>query len=149
MNQEIERRFIVKRLPCLRKATIVMIKQQYIEGENQIRLRSVNNTDFYITQKKGQGLVREEHEMKVTEQVYRALLPLATKEIVKTRYQFPNELVVDIFQKQGAPLVIAEREFPTVEDAVVFRPLSWLGREITQDTSLNSYGLAQPYVFPK
>ena len=86
----------------------------------------------------GKGLLaREEHNLPLTKDAYLHLLPKADGIVLtKRRYRIPlpgSSLVaeLDIFFGEYQGLMLAEVEFPSVEDAEHFTPPAWFGRDVT------------------
>jgi len=84
-------------------------------------------------------MIREEYNLPLTEDAYYHLLEKADGNIIcKRRYLIPLEdtnltAELDIFDPPFAPLIMAEVEFDSVEDANSFIPPAWFGEEVTMD----------------
>lgn len=79
----------------------------------------------------GSHLVREEMEYEIPlKSAYGALDPL--DRIYKTRYRF-GEYTIDVFEDNLYGLIIAEKEYDSVEEAMQDEPPSWAGEEVTHD----------------
>ena len=147
---EIERKFLIKKLPDdLSYYECLFLEQAYLCTDPVIRIRRQNN-DYYMTYK-GKGLMtREEYNLPLNEQAYRHLLPKADGTIIsKKRYLIPIEkpvfaegfsvplqplnlkIELDIFEGELAPLILAEVEFDTEEEAKAFVPPEWFGEDVT------------------
>ncbi|WP_034264706.1 CYTH domain-containing protein [Actinospica robiniae] len=148
MGTEIERRFLVAGDWPKQLSEPVRTSQGYLplnaEGV-EIRVRSKGGT-YWLTVKSGAGLVRQEAEQQISDDVYRALWPLTDgARIVKTRHTLTlndQVLEVDVFEGEHAGLVIAEAEFPGIGVAEAFVPPAWCGREITEDLRYRNHRLA-------
>lgn len=156
---EIERRFLVERIPlgthdhpetrseCNRSE----ITQYYLKnGEieyGKFRLRSIDGM-FEASIKRGKGLVREEKKWNITKLEFHALLRRGEWHgLKKTRYfldSYDEEIrrnvtiELDVFRALRSNggvdlrgLVIAEAEFKNLDHARNFEPLDWMGEEIT------------------
>lgn len=134
-NMEIEKKFMVKKLPDLEKYDRHIITQAYLCTDPTVRIRRQDD-DYYMTYK-GKGLLaHEEYNLPLTKEGYEHLLTKADGYVIsKTRYLIPikNNLTVelDVFDKPFAPLIMAEVEFPDMETANAYQPESWLGVEVT------------------
>ena len=134
---EIERKFLVSALPeDLSQYPSHRIEQAYLCTEPVLRVRRRN--DAYILTYKGAGfLVREEHEFPLSEEAYYHLLEKADgNRIAKDRYYIPylaHTIELDVFDAPFAPLVLAEVEFSSEEEANRFIPPEWFGEEVTYD----------------
>ena len=89
---------------------------------------------------------REEYNLPLTAESYEHLKQKADGNIIsKTRYLIPlekDQLVaeVDVFEEPFAPLVMAEVEFKSEEQANAFVAPEWFGEEVTFDGKYhNSY----------
>ncbi len=144
---EIERKFLLRQRPEeLEGCPHTSIEQAYLCTRPVVRVRR-RGTEFWLTCK-GEGLLaREEYELPLSEQAYRHLLDKADgRRIQKERYRVPlGELTVevDLFQGELAPLIMAEVEFSSVEQAEAFQPPAWFGREVTYDPAYTNAHLSQ------
>ncbi len=144
---EIERKFTVKRMPDdWARYPRKRIEQAYLCTRPVVRVRR-KGEEFWLTCK-GEGfLVREEYELPLTEEAYRHLLSKADgRVIVKDRFQIPWEgytIELDVFDAPLAPLVLAEVEFPTEEEALAFCPPEWFGRDVTWDPAYSNASLSR------
>lgn len=133
---EIERKFLIKELPDLSKYEFLEIEQGYLSTNPVVRIRKKN--DKYILTYKGSGLfAREEIEANLTKEAYEHL---ATKIdgylITKKRYLIPLDpytIELDVFEGHMEGLIMAEVEFPSVEEANSFTPPTWFGEDVTED----------------
>jgi adenylate cyclase len=136
MAQEIERKFLVERLPeGLAIDSEEEIDQGYLAlGEDEIRLRR-RGSRHLITVKRGHGLARDEVEVPLGEESFEALWPLTEgRRVEKTRRTTKVDggtLEIDVYKGPLAGLVTAEIEFPDLAAAEAFEPPSWLSRELT------------------
>src|SRR5437764_12368441 len=117
-SREIERKFLLKRLPeKLNRARRDIIAQGYLATEpagRQVRLRKKGKTAS-LTFKVGRGAHREEREIKLSPKQFAALWPAtAGRRLRKLRYEIPwkNLLIeIDIYRGKHNGLVVAEVEF--------------------------------------
>lgn len=139
---EIERKFLPLRLPeDLAQYPAHHIEQGYLCVEPELRVRHSGDR-FYLTYK-GKGLMaRQEENLPLTEESYRHLLSKVDGNIIsKTRYRIPYgtyTIELDIFEPPFAPLVMAEVEFPTQEEAEAFTAPDWFGRDVTFDPAYHN-----------
>jgi adenylate cyclase len=92
----------------------------------------------------GVALSRLEFEYPIPAEDAEALLALCASRLVKRRYGLTlsgGDWVVDVFEADNAPLVLAEVELDSPEAEVVIPP--WCGRELTGSHGLSNAGLAQ------
>lgn len=144
---EIERKFLVRRLPeSLEQYPRQRIEQAYLCTEPVVRVRR-SNDDYYLTYKGAGLLVREEYDLPLTAEAYRHLLPKADgSQIAKDRFRIPWEnhtIELDIFDVPFAPLVLAEVEFASEEEAAAFQIPDWFGEEVTYDPAYCNSNLSR------
>lgn len=144
---EIERKFLIKALPeDLDSYPRHRIEQAYLCTEPVLRVR--RKDEKYILTYKGAGfLAREEHEFPLTEEAYRHLLEKADgNRITKDRYELPYgayTIELDVFDAPFAPLVLAEVEFPSEEEAHAFQVPAWFGEEVTYDPAYTNAAMSR------
>ena len=143
---EIEKKFTVKELPDLSGYDFHKIEQAYINRKPTLRIRRQDD-DYYFTYK-GEGLMaREEYNLPLNEASYYHLRQKADGKIItKTRYLIPYEaytIELDVFEGDLAPLIIAEVEFPTVEEAESFIPPAWFAKDVTSDPQYQNSNLSK------
>lgn len=144
---EIERKFTVKELPeHLGDYPCKRIEQGYLCTKPVLRVRR-KGEEYWLTYK-GEGLlVREEHEFPLDETAYRHLLTKVDGRVIqKDRYHIPYgeyTIELDVFHGELAPLVIAEVEFPSVEEADSFVPPAWFDKDVTTDPAYSNSNLSK------
>lgn len=144
---EIERKFLIHTLPeNLENYPFKEIEQGYINRDPVIRIR--RSDDKYILTCKGQGLmVREEFELPLSKEAFEHLKPKTDGIFIeKTRYLIPYDekltIELDIFHGKLVPLVLAEVEFDSVEDADAFVPPAWFGEDVTNSPKYHNSNLS-------
>lgn len=142
---EIEKKYLLKNVPDLNGYEFHKIEQAYLCTEPVVRVRREDET-YYMTYKGGGLMSREEYNLPLTAESYEHLKGKADGNIIsKTRYLIPLEkenLVaeIDVFDEPFAPLVMAEVEFKSEEQANTFEAPEWFGEEVTFDGRYhNSY----------
>ena len=133
---EIERKFLVHTLPeNLDDFPHRTLEQGYLCTEPVVRIR--RDEDEYILTYKSKGLMtREEYNLPLTRDAYIHLSQKVDGRIIKKeRYCIPynNTLTIelDIFGGDLAPLILAEEEFSSEEEANAFTPPSWFADDVT------------------
>lgn len=142
---EIEKKYLLKELPDLKAYEYHKIEQAYLCTDPVVRVRR-EDENYYMTYK-GQGmLAREEYNLPLNAESYAHLKEKADGNVIsKTRYLVPLEkdhLVaeVDVFETPFTPLIMAEVEFESEEQANAFEAPEWFGEEVTFDGRYhNSY----------
>jgi len=162
MALEIERRFLVRsedwRAHVCGQADL---RQGYLLADGQgrtVRVRlsqrdGEGQGQAWLTLKapqpsasgEGEGaLTRLEFEYPIPLEDARALLRLASHELAKRRYQLDlpgGEWVLDEFEGENAPLVVAEVELVSVDSPLELP--AWCGREISGRHELSNASLAR------
>lgn len=148
MGMEIERKFTIKRLPDnLDSFDFHLIEQAYLTNRPTIRVRREDDT-YYMTYK-GAGvsdtsLSHEEYNLPLTKETYETLKSKTDGCVLtKKRILIPYEnhtIELDIFDEPFKPLIIAEVEFDSLEDADSFSAPDWFDTEVTgQREYTNAY----------
>lgn len=132
---EIERKFLIKSLPeNLDSYPCRHIEQGYLCTGPVVRIRR-DNDKYELTYKSKGAMVREEYNLPLTQKSYEHLKEkIDGRLIIKKRYMIPlNDYTIelDIFEGDLAPLVLAEVEFPTEEEANSFLAPDWFTEDVT------------------
>lgn len=150
---EIERKFLVKKLPApLEQYRFHHIEQGYLCTGPVVRVRKQDD-EYYLTYKGGGKMVREEYNLPLNADAYAHLITKADGyRITKTRYLIPLEgtgltAELDIFTAPG-PLIMAEVEFASEEQAKAFIPPEWFGEDVTfcreyHNSYMSRFGISQ------
>ena len=145
---EIERKYLIDKIQfslegfCCRR-----IEQGYLCTEPVVRIRRDDDT-YYLTYKSKGLMVREEYNLPLTREAYEHLKTKADGRIIsKLRYMIPlaGSLTaeLDLFQDDLAPLMLAEVEFDTVEEAEHFLPPEWFGEDVTSSSKYHNSTLSK------
>ena len=142
---EIEKKYLLKHLPDFASYEYHKIEQAYLCTNPVVRVRKEYN-NYYMTYKGSGMLAREEYNLPLNQESYEHLKEKADGNVIgKTRYMIPlgkEDLVaeVDVFEEPFAPLIMAEVEFESEEQANAFEAPEWFGEEVTFDGRYhNSY----------
>ena len=141
---EIERKFLIKILPeNLENYPCRHLEQGYLCVKPVVRIRK-DNEKYELTYKSGGMMARQEYNLPLTQDSYEHLrTKVDGRVITKKRYMIPFNpytIELDIFEGDLAPLVIAEVEFPSIEEANSFTAPDWFGEDVTYDGHYhNSY----------
>ncbi len=145
---EIERKFLpVKPPEHLERFQKHQIEQGYLCTNPVVRIRR-SDDEYYLTYKSRGMLAHEEYNLPLTAEAYAHLKPKADGRIIeKTRYLIPldDKLTVelDVFAGDLAPLILAEVEFSSEEEANAFVPPAWLGEDVTFDRRYHNSTMSQ------
>lgn len=148
MGMEIEKKYLIKALPDnLDKYNYHIIEQAYLTTKPTIRVRREDD-EYYMTYK-GSGandtpLAHTEYNLPLNKESYETLKDKADGNIItKKRVLIPYQsytIELDIFDEPFAPMVFAEVEFDSVEDAESFTAPDWFDKEVTgQKEYTNSF----------
>ena len=133
---EIERKFLITELPeNLTQYNCRRIEQGYLCTAPVVRIRR-QDEEYYLTYKSKGMMVREEYNLPLTAEAYAHLREKTDGNLIsKQRYLIPlNETLtaeLDIFDAPFAPLMLAEVEFSSEEEANSFVPPAWFGDDVT------------------
>jgi adenylate cyclase len=148
-TREIERKFLVKRLPLqILRSRHFKIAQGYLANETggrHVRLRKKACINL-LTFKVGRGSAREEREVRLSGKQFAILWPATRgRRLRKTRYEVPWKnltIEIDVYHGRNAGLVVAEVEFATQTSCRKFKPPAWFGREVTGEKRYSNVRLA-------
>lgn len=145
---EIERKFLVKELPAdYETYPHKELEQGYLSTEPVVRIRKAGDT--YTLTYKGMGLmVREEYNLPLTKAAYEHLRPKTDGILIhKIRYKIPYQekytIELDVFLDTLTPLLLAEVEFSSEEEANQFIPPAWFGEDVTFSTQYHNSTLSR------
>lgn len=146
---EIERKFLVARMPKLEDTKSEHIRQGYFTCPGdcaEVRVRQ-KHQKFVITVKSGQGLERAEREVQISAEQFEALWSATEgRRIEKKRLTGHLDdglsFELDVFEGALSPLRLVEVEFADTTAAEAFNPPSWFGAEVTDDPAYTNVRLA-------
>lgn len=144
---EIERKFLIKTLPeNLDSYPCRHLEQGYLSVGPVVRIRK-DNAKYELTYKSGGMMARQEYNLPLTQKSYEHLkTKIDGRLIVKRRYMIPLEpytIELDIFEGDLAPLILAEVEFSSVEEANNFTAPDWFAEDVTYDGRYHNSYLSQ------
>lgn len=149
---EIERKFTIKQLPDLTPFPCKKIVQAYLNTDPVIRIRREND-NYYLTYKGSGLLAREEYNMPLNKEAFEHLLPKTDGIVIsKTRYCIPYEkytIELDIFEEQLAPLIMAEVEFESKQEALDFVMPEWFLEDVTNDIRYHNSNMSNGMMHPQ
>ena len=130
---EIERKYLIDELPFdVTAYPSHEIEQAYLNTEPVVRIRR-QDEDYYLT---------------LNQEAYAHLLEKADGNVLtKTRYKIPLgdhlTIEIDVFHGKFEGLILAEVEFPTMEEAESFQPPEYFGKDVTFSTEYHNSTLSQ------
>lgn len=112
------------------------LTQGYLNTNPVVRVR--REGDLFFLTYKGKGMmIREEYNLPLNSESFSHLLSKADGTIIsKTRYMIPfgkYTIELDEFHEPFAPLILAEVEFESKEEAEAFTPPEWFTEDVTQN----------------
>lgn len=143
---EIERKFLIARMPDLEAYPCKQITQGYLCTSPVVRVR--RSDDRYSLTYKGVGLLaREEHDLPLSAEGYAHLVQKIDGILIeKTRYLIPLPggltAELDVFHGAHEGLTIVEVEFDTIDAANAFLPPEWFGEDVTEDEHYQNSNLS-------
>ncbi len=146
---EIERKFLMDGFPPLPARNSAIMQQGYLCCSPVVRIRSKHcdaQTSYRLCFKGKGTLVREEIELDIEEKIFTSLCGLLEGPLIHKEWKtFPlaDGLVLECSHVDaGTPTAFyyAEVEFSSIEQAHDFVPPSYLGKEVTEDSS---YSMSQ------
>ena len=148
-NREIERKFLVHTIPDnLVRYPNNRIVQGYLavaDDGTEVRLRR-RAEEFYLTQKSGGTLSREEWQTELSQRQFEALWPATNgRRVEKVRYEINHgdfKIELDVYGDKLVGLATAEVEFASENECERFTPPAWIGREVTDDSRYKNKNLA-------
>ncbi len=147
VTMEIERKYLIHTLPeNIEQYPVRLIEQGYLCTEPVVRIRRDN--ELYELTYKSKGLmVREEHNLPLTQESYEHLRQKVDGHMItKKRYMIPLKpytIELDIFEGIHAPLILAEVEFPSEEEANTFTPPIWFVEDVTFSSKYHNSTLSK------
>ena len=146
-TMEIERKYLLKKLPDnLDTYRHRHLEQGYLCTAPVVRIRK-DDDRYELTYKSGGMMVRQEYNLLLTKDSYEHLKKKVDGRLItKKRYMIPYEkymIELDVFENDLAPLVLAEVEFETDEEANSFTPPEWFGKDVTFSKAYHNSVLSQ------
>ncbi len=135
MKSEIERKFLVKRLPKLSGLKKIHYERYFLFRNKVIEMRIQNKGNkFEFERKFGKSrLERKVIKFEITKDEFMALKKLASEAIIRDSYQISKrpDISIKVYYGRFKRLIRVEVEFKNLNEAKRFKPLSWFGNEIT------------------
>ena len=133
---EIERKFLIQKMPeHPEQYKSHLIEQAYLNVRPVVRVRR-EDENYYMTYKGGGMMAREEYNLPLDADSYAHLLQKADGNIItKRRYLIPFHaytIELDVFEGLFEGIVVAEVEFPSIEEAESLINNTNIGSEVGQ-----------------
>lgn len=153
--EAIERKFLVKSLPVdLANTQSSLCERYYLYADEITELRIQKKGDRYEMERKVEGAhswVRNSFKAQLIEGEFLNLQKSAVgNPIIFQKYRISSGPNVSIKKYSGHVdgFMLAEVDFPTLEEAQLFQPFDWLGREISDESFSRDSGLIHLSVSP-
>ena len=146
LGVEIERKFLIRKMPKGKPVHIHKIRQGYIarEGNNSVRVREKDDQFILSIKTHHQSGGRNELEYNISKEEGEVLFSsLSHDAIIKTREVYEiNGLIweIDIFEGANKGLVVAEIELENIDQVIDIA--NWLGPEVTELSKFYNANLA-------
>ena len=145
---EIERKYLIEKeqLPKnLSDYPFHRIEQGYLCTSPVVRIRRQDD-EYFLTYKSKGLMAREEYNLPLTQEAYEHLKSKADGLVIsKTRYLIPEKngltIELDVFHKDYEGLLLAEVEFPSIEEANAFTPPDWFDQDVTKNPAYHNSNL--------
>lgn len=143
MGVEIERKFLVSHIPDnLDNYKCRLIEQGYLNTNPVVRVRKDNN-DYYLTYKGKGKMNREEYNLPLNAEAYAHLIKKADGNIItKKRYEIPDgkgyTIELDLFLGDFSGVVVAEVEFPNIEECNSYTLPDWFIKDVTNEKAYHN-----------
>jgi len=142
--KEIERKWLIKCFPGgFPQVAEGTLEQAYISTKPEVRVRKCDmkgeSLSHWITIKSDGSMVRDEVNIRINKDQYKALLASCGKDpIIKEfhKYELPGNLFLEcslVDDGKRGSFMYAEIEFPDEDTANAFEPLDFFGKEVTND----------------
>lgn len=143
---EIERKFLVEKIPDLTNVKAIYIEQGYLSFSPEVRIRK-KDKKFYMTVKSDGDIAREEYEIEISQNTYDELSSQVKGLILKKmRYEISlnktDVAELDIYEN-FEDLKLVEVEFIDIDSANNFEIPCWFGDEVTRDKEFKNKNLAK------
>lgn len=149
MGKEIEKKFLLRRLPTGITNGVKILQGYLSVGDPEVRVR-VKGDQFFLTRKSGEGFVRSEEEYAISKEIFQILWSLTVNaRIEKTRYEINGAdgllWEIDEFDAaSGEKLFLTEVELPDVSIVLEIPPeiARVIEKDITTDEMYKNKNLA-------
>ena len=147
MGKEIERKFLIRELPAdINEYPCHELEQGYLNTDPVVRVRKEDDK-YYLTYKGKGFLEREEYNLPLNEESYHHLVEKADGHLItKRRYLIPYEhytIELDVFEGFLKGRILAEVEFPSVDEATAFVAPDWFAEDVTGDPKYSNSNMSK------
>ena len=134
-KSEIERKFLVKRMPDLTAVKGEIQERYFLElGNIEKRITKIDDKYFYEEKSRGNGLTSKKVIREISGVEFEKLKKISIKSLKRKCYilTIHPEVSIKVYDDEYLGLVRAEFEFESENEAKSFAPPEWCGIEITK-----------------
>jgi len=135
MNQEIERKFLIERMPDLWDITCISYERYFLENNENHEIRIQKKWGKYEYEEKSSlnMLSAKKIKRQISREEFENLKKKCTNKILRDSYKISRhpDISIKIYHWIFEWLSRVEVEFDTLKNAENFSPLSWFWEEIT------------------
>ena len=132
---EIERKFLVKKLPDLSGYQPISYERYYVHRGDGVEKRIQKKGDKYEFEEleEASGLSRTHHKRELTEHEFNQMKGRPEEALLRESYVISNnpEISIKIYHGRFEGFARVEVEFSSEEEAQAFVPPDWFGEDIT------------------
>lgn len=134
-KQEIERKFLIKKLPDLKWVQSIRYERHFIfrDKTSEIRVQKKWNDYEFERKSKTSELSSDKQKFKITESEFAYFKGLSKKSLIRESYLISSnpEVSIKIYHWKFEWLIRIEVEFKSEEEAFNYIAPDWMGKEIT------------------
>lgn len=135
MTKEIERKFLVKKIPDLNNLESISYERYFLYSSENIEIRIQKKCEKYQFERKEKlsNLSANKQKFDISKEEFDVLKQYSWKSIIRDSYLLTTnpEITLKIYHGRFEGLYRAEVEFGDEESAKNFVPFDWFGKEIT------------------
>jgi CYTH domain-containing protein len=135
MNNEIERKFLIKQLPDLSRLEKVSYERYFLYHDKGVELRVQHKGDKYELERKVSvsETERTREKIEISQDEFNLFKSLATNAIIRDSYTISDnpDISIKIYHGTYEGLIRAEVECDSTDELTQFEPPAWFGQEIT------------------
>ena len=133
--KEIERKFFIKTMPDISGLVAWHSERFFLKGEDGLeeRISRIQDKFYYDKKLVISSIERDRKKKEITENEFNNLKSRAYGSTMRDTYLLSNnpKITLQIYRGKFEGLIRAEVEFNSIKEASAFKPLSWMGKEIT------------------
>ena len=135
MNYEIERKFLIKELPDLNIYEKISYERYFlfINENSEIRIQKKANKYEFERKENKNNLSSKKQKFEISEEEFEQLSKISKQVIIRNSYKISDKpnITIKIYEWKYKGLKRVEVEFENEQEAKLFKPLIWFGKEIT------------------